>query len=124
MNKKITIGIVLLVFIGLTGCIDTENPNGEEGTVEYWTWELSANEPINITFTSRMINCTGSNKTEGLFASILNISGELTIFQEYPTGNWDSWVNNRPYNDLESIQPSIPCQVQAEKDCTLRIEKC
>lgn len=37
MKKKITIGIVLLLIIGLTGCTDTEKP-------EYWTWELSAGE--------------------------------------------------------------------------------
>lgn len=71
-----------------------------------------------------MIDCTGSNKTEELFVSILNISGELLIFQEYPSGNLESWLSDRPSNELKHIQPDILCSVHVEKNCTLRIEKC
>ena len=125
MKKKTGIIIIFLICMGLSGCINTETPNDEEGTVEYWTWVLSAGELVNVTFTDQMIDCTGSNKTEELFASILNITDEeLVIFQEYPYGDWTSWISSRPVNELEYIQPDIPCSVHVEKNCTLCIEKC
>lgn len=122
---KHTIGIItILLAIALSGCIDTENPNDEESAIEYWTWELSTGEWVNVTFTDQMIDCTGSNKTEDLFASILNISGELRIFQESSSGGWESWWSGHPINELMYIHPDIPCSVSVENNCTLRIEKC
>lgn len=122
---KHIIGIIIIsLTVVLSGCIDTETPSDEEGAVEYWTWELSANEWVNITFTSQMINCTGSDEPRELFDSIMDIVGRLSVFQEYPAGNWGSWLTDRLHNNLEHIQPDILCQVYTEKNCTLRIEKC
>jgi len=136
--KKLNIFCICTVMLVATsvfaGCLEVPEGNGNgngngngdgNGEPEYWTWNLAGGEWTEITFTSVMIICVGSDTPEELFDSIIELSGELWVFQEYPPGDWNSWNPERePYNSLEHIQPNTPFKIHVENTCILTIEKC
>lgn len=104
--------------------IDVTSANVYQAPEEYWTWTLPADEWTEVTFTYEMIICVGSDETEELFASIINVAGGLWVFQQGSDGEWRSWYSEREINELEHIEPNIPCNVHPECSCTLAIVKC
>ncbi len=120
--KKILIFIIcsMLLICFFAGCEEDK----KEKHIEYWTWNLSANEWTNITFTDEIITCIGNDTPEELFSSIINTCGKLYIFQEDSNGILQSWKSETTTNELQHILIDIPCHVQIENTSILKIQKC
>ena len=119
--KKTTIvflGVLIVLAVGVAGGYFYVNEQ------QSWTWDLPADEWTNITFTSEMFNCVGSDMPEDVLESILDVSGETWVFQNQPGVGWTSWWSEDPENSLEHILPDIPCSIHVEFSCTLIIERC
>jgi len=117
----ISISVMMIIIIGVIIYFFVI-PNIAPG--EDWTWQLTEDENVVISFTTEQLLCSGPDPDD-VFESINTPEiNPVVFYYDAETNEWYSWWGGEPHNSLTTIEANELYVVSVDIDCTLVIERC